>query len=78
MSEISINTEENINEVEQKSLLTTCTTTLLRYDKGYPTFFGFSPKRFSEISTLPFINPLPFITFLRLENKISSLTPLNQ
>ena len=25
---------------------------------GYPTFFGFLPKEFSENSTHPFINPL--------------------
>ena len=38
MSEISIDTEENIDEVEQKSMQTTFTTKLHRYYRVSPNF----------------------------------------
>ena len=72
MSEISENTAENIDEVEQISLLITCNTKLHKYYlRGYPTFCGFSPKVFFEISThTPFYQP-PFITFATVLHKCS-------
>ena len=52
MSEIPIDTVKNIDKVEQICLLTTCTTKLLSYYT--PPFLGFSPKKISENSILPF------------------------
>ena len=43
MSETTINTVENIDEVGQRSLLTTCTTKLHRYYRVIQKGFGFSP-----------------------------------
>ena len=59
MSEISMNAEENIDEVEQKSLLTTFTTKLHRYYRDTIHFLDFHQKKFLET---PPPHPLPFIT----------------
>ena len=54
MSKISINTEVNIDEVEQKTLLTICTTKLHRYYRVTLHFLDFHQKIFPKI-TPPFI-----------------------
>ena len=46
MSEISKNTVENIDEVEQISLLTICTTKLHRYCRVTLYFWDFHQKKF--------------------------------
>ena len=51
--EISVNTEENIAEVEQKSLLTNCTTKLLRYYGVTLHFLDFHQKNVPKIPPLP-------------------------
>ena len=65
MSEISINTVENIDEIDQIILLTTCTTKLHRYYRVTLHFLDFHQKNFPEIPPPPFITP-PFITFTRV------------
>ena len=60
MSEISINTVENIAEVEQIILLTTCTTKLHSYYRVTLHFFYFHQKIFPEIPTPPFYYHPPF------------------
>ena len=50
MSKISTNTEINIDEVEQKTLLTICTTNYIDVI-GLPYIFECSPKNFFENST---------------------------
>ena len=72
MSEISINTVEYIDEVEQIILLTTCATKLHRYYRVTLHSLYFPQKWISKNppqnefrkSTPSFINP-PFITFAR-------------
>ena len=55
-----MNLVENIDEVEQISLLTNCTTKLHRYHRINPTFlFYLHQSKFWKIH-------LPFITFPRL------------
>ena len=49
MSEKPINTVENIDKVEQISLITTCTTRIHRYYGVTLHFYGFSPKKFPKI-----------------------------
>ena len=63
---------ENIDEVEQISLLITCITKLQRYCTiELPYIFGFSPKTFSE-------NPPFYSTFARIITNINQLiTPLH-
>ena len=51
--EISVNTEENIAEVEQKSLLTNCTTKLLRYYGVTLQILDFHQKNFPDIPPTP-------------------------
>ena len=46
VNKISINTEVNTNEVEQKTLLTICTTKLHRYYRVTIHFLDFQPKIF--------------------------------
>ena len=58
MSEISINTVENIDEIVQIILLTTYTTKLQRYYRVTLHILDFHRKFFPEI-------PPPFITFAR-------------
>ena len=58
MSEISMNTVKNIDEVEQINLLTTSTTKLHRYYRVTLHFLDFHQKNFPEIPTPPFINSL--------------------
>ena len=67
MSEISINTVENITEVEQIILLTTCTTKVHRYYRVTLQFLDFHQKTLRKFHTNPFINP-PFITFARVSS----------
>ena len=57
MSEIFINTVENIDEVEQIILLTTCTTKLHRYYRVTLHFLDFHQKNFPEIPP-PLLLPL--------------------
>ena len=57
MSEISINTVENIAEVEQIILLTTCTTKLHSYYRVTLHFFYFHQKNFPEIPPAPLLLP---------------------
>ena len=64
MSEISINTVKYIDEVEQKNLLTTCTTKLCRFYRVSLHCFDFRQKKFRECHP-PFINS-PFITFAKV------------
>ena len=52
MSEISINTVENIDEVEQKSLLITCTKKLQRYYRVTLHFLDFRKFHHPLLSTL--------------------------
>ena len=59
-SEICIKAVENIDEFEQISLLTTCTTQL--HIIGLPYIFWIFTKNFPKISLPPFYYPL-FITF---------------
>ena len=71
MSEISINTVENIDEIDQIILLTTYTTKLHIYYRVTLHFFDFHQKKFPEIPPLfyyppSFITPPPFITFERV------------
>ena len=49
MSEISISTVENIDEVEQLILLTTCTTKLHRYYRVTLHSLDFQQKKIPEI-----------------------------
>ena len=65
MSEISINTVENIDEIDQIILLTTCTTKLHRYYRVTLHFLDFQQKNSPEIP------PPPFITFVRVYNIIT-------
>ena len=59
MSKISINTEEKIDEVEQKILLTTCVVQKYVDIIGLPhLFFWFSPTKCSKNSIPSFIDPL--------------------
>ena len=58
MSEISINTVENIDEVEQIILLTTCTTKLHRYYRVTLHFLDFHQKNFPDIPTPLITTPL--------------------
>ena len=69
MSEISINTVENIAEVEQIILLTTCTTKLHSYYRVTLHFFLCSQKNFSRNSKPPFYYHHPFITFARVSRR---------
>ena len=57
MSEISINAVENIDEVEQIILPTTCTTKLHRYHRVTLHFLDFPHKNFPEIPPPPFYYP---------------------
>ena len=50
MSEISINTVENIDKIDQIILLTTCTTKLQRYYRVTLHFLDFDQKKFPEIA----------------------------
>ena len=63
MSEISINTVENIDEIDQIILLTTCTTKLHRYYRVTLHFLDFHQQVFPQISSPP------FITFARVHIK---------
>ena len=56
MSEISINTVENIDEVEQKSLLITCTAKSHRCNGVTLHFLDFHQKDFPKIPP-----PLPLL-----------------
>ena len=67
MSEISINTLENIDEVDQIILLTTCTTKLHRYYRITLHFLDFHQKIFSWNSTPLLLTPL-FIAFTRVNS----------
>ena len=59
MSKIYLCTEENIDEVEQISLLTPCTTKLHLDIIRLPYLFWiFLENTFPKISNTPFINPL--------------------
>ena len=58
MSEISINTVENIDEIEQIFLLITCTTKLHRYYRVTLHFLDFHQKKFPEIPP-PLLLPPP-------------------
>ena len=49
-----MNTVENIDEVEQIILLTTCTTQLHRYHRLPYFFLDFHQKDFTEIPPPPF------------------------
>ena len=69
MSEISINTVENIDEIDQIILLTTCATKLHRYYRVTLHFLDFHQKNFPEIPPPPFINP-PFHYLRGSINKI--------
>ena len=53
MSEISINAVDIIDEVEQKSLLITCTAKLHRYYGVTLNFLDFHQKNFPNIPPLP-------------------------
>ena len=57
MSEISRDTSETINEVEQIILLTTCTTKSHRYYRVTLHFLDFQQKKFSLLTT-PLLLPL--------------------
>ena len=70
MSEISINTVENIDEVDQIILLTICTTKLHRYDRVTLHVFDFHQKKLPEIPPPP---PTPFITFTRVSNEVTKV-----
>ena len=72
--EISVNTEENIAEVEQKSLLTNCTTKLLRYYGVTLHFLDFHQKKILKIPPPLLLNPSPFYTFARV-SKTYPVTP---
>ena len=65
MSELSINTVENTDEIDQIILLTTCATKLHRYYRVTLHFLDFHQKIFPEIP-LPLLLPPPFITFARV------------
>ena len=54
MSEISLNTVENVDEVEQKSLLITCAAKLHRYHWVTLHFLYFLRKDFPKIPPTPF------------------------
>ena len=62
MSEISINTVENIDEIDQIIFLTTCTTKLHRYYRVTLHSLDFQQKKFPEI-------PSPF-NYLRQSNLV--------
>ena len=64
MSEISINKGENIDEIDQIILLTTCTTKLHRYHRVTLHFLDFHQKIFSRNSNHPFYYP-PLLLPLR-------------
>ena len=55
-----MNTVENIDEVEQIILLTTCTTKLHRYYRVTLHFLNFYQNFFLKIQLSPSINPQPF------------------
>ena len=61
-----MNTVENIDEVEQISLLTTCTTRLHRSYRVTLHFLEIH-QNISEISTPLLLDP-PYITFTRVDN----------
>ena len=61
MSEISINTVENIDEIDQIVLLTTCTTKLHRYYRVTLHFWIFTNQNFGKFHHTP-----SFITFARV------------
>ena len=67
MCEISISTVENIDEVEQISLQTTCSTKLYRYYRVTLNFLVFTKKNFRKFHLQPLLNP-PFITFARVQS----------
>ena len=56
MSEKSMNTVEHTDEVEQISLLNSCTTKLHRYNRVTLHFLNFHHKNFQN-STTPFVTP---------------------
>ena len=65
MNEISINTVENIDEVDQIIFLTTCTTKLHRYYRVTLQFLDFHQKNFPEIPLLlPFLILTPRLLLL--------------
>ena len=64
MSEISINKVENIDEIDQIILLTTCTTKLHRYYRVTLHFLDFHQKYFPEIPHPSFYYP-PLLLPLR-------------
>ena len=71
MSEKSMNTVEHTDEVEQISLLSSCTTKLHRYNRV--TLLIFIKKNFLKIQpTPPFYYP-PLITFMRVSGDITGL-----
>ena len=71
MSEISINTVENIDEVEQKSLLITCAAKLHRYYWVTVHFLDFHRKDFPKVSPTPLLlTPSPFY-YLRKSSRYS-------
>ena len=65
VSEISIKTVENIDEVEWINLSTTCATKLHRYYRVTLHILNFHKKKFQKFQPLPSTDP-PFITFVRV------------
>ena len=63
VNKISVNTEVNIDEVEQKTLLTICTTKL--HICWVTLYYWIFTKKISKILP-PFCYPPPFITFARV------------
>ena len=70
-----MNIVENINEVEQRSLLTTCTTKLHKYYRVNLHFLDFQQKKFPKIPLPPFLSP--FITFARVLQLLQYVTEIS-
>ena len=75
LSEISINKVENIDEVEQKSLLTTCTTKLHRYYKVTLYILDFHRNFLSKIPPSFIIPPYYLGEISLLQNDIFGKYP---